>query len=157
MRAASSQPPRHRELSRKSARGWVRAVRCWFILFACISQSFVFAQHNHALIADSHFIAAAGGSSHQSASTGLEQAAVRCATDYGHAGSSGHGSPSPCQEDNCPCCPLTDGTAAILPQEFAHASDPPRHLRTIALPVFLGALTRPLTHDGQPRAPPIQV
>jgi hypothetical protein len=152
----SAQPPWHWEFSRKSARGWGRAVRCWFILLACIAQSFVFAQHKHASIAHSHVIVAAG-SRHQFLSTGLEHAAVRCAKVYGHAGSSGHGSPSPCQEDNCPCCPLADGAAAILPQEFAYASNPPRHLRTIALPVYLGALTRPVTHNGQPRAPPIQV
>jgi hypothetical protein len=158
VRVTSSQPPRHRDFSRTSARGWTRTARCWLILFACLAQSLVFAQHRHAPGFASHSIVTAAKSGPHRASDGLEQTAVRCALDIGHADSSDHGAPPPCQEDNCPCCPPVHAAAGILPPETAYTAYAPLLSKTVApLPALLGCRTRPVTFDGQPRAPPILI
>jgi hypothetical protein len=157
VRAAALRPSPKRSLKCNSSSGWTRAARCCLILLACLAQSLVIAQHRHAPVIASYSTVAATESAPQLANIDLEKSRVLCAPDFAHAGSSGHGAPLPCQEDNCPCCPPVNGATAILPFETARAVDPPRLSKTIAPPAFRGALPRLVSVDGQPRAPPIPV
>ncbi|MGO9234326.1 MAG: DUF2946 family protein [Methylocella sp.] len=160
VRAASFQPPRHRDFSRNDARGWTRAVRCCLVLFACLAQLLVPAQHQHAPGFASHtivFTTVATSSGLTLASFDAEQSGVRCAPDFAHSGSHDDGTPPPCQHDNCPCCPTVHAAAGILPADTTRVAYAPRLSEAVAPPARLGTFTRFAAFAGQPRAPPILI
>jgi hypothetical protein len=129
-------------------------------LLACIAQLLVTGQHRHAPGFASHatvFTTIATDSGLTLASFNAEKPEVRCAPAFAYAGSDDDGTPVPCEHDNCPCCPPVHAAAGILPPETTRVAYTPRLSKTIAPPVFLGALARPAAVNGQPRAPPIPV
>jgi hypothetical protein len=157
VRVASSQPPQHLDFSRKRARGWTHAARCCLVLFACIAQLLVTAQHRHAPGIASQAIVSDIGSGLTLASFNAGKPGVRCTPAFAHAGSDNGGSPVPCQHDNCPCCPPVHASAGILPAETTRIAYTPHLSEAVAPPALLGVLTRPTAVAGQPRAPPILI
>ena len=160
MRAGSFQPHYHRIFSRNATKALSRAARCCLVLFACLAQLLVPAQHRHAPAIASHsivFITAATSSGLTLARFDAEQAGVRCAPDFAHSGSNDDGTPPPCQHDNCPCCPTVHAAAGILPTETTRVAYAPRLSEAVAPPARLGTFTRFAAFAGQPRAPPILI
>ena len=160
MRAGRFQPSRHWVLSRNAAKGWTRAARCLLVLLACLAQLLVPAQHRHAQPTVSHstvFTTAATGSGLALANFDEGKSAVRCTLAGGDLDSHNDGTPPPCQQDDCPCCPTVHAAAVILPPETTQAAFSPRLLKAIAPPALLGTLRRFAAFAGQPRAPPILI
>jgi hypothetical protein len=92
------------------------------------------------------------------------QSNVPCAVHGTRARPNGGDGPAPCPHGDCPFCPRpccyshVNAAMGILPQETARAAYAPLiSTTTVALPTFLGTLTRFAVRAWQPRAPPILI
>jgi hypothetical protein len=141
-------------------KGFMRAARYWLVLIACLAQLWMPAQHRHASFAAHAMELNSSGASSGLALPGIgaEKSDVRCSQLGAISNSHDGGAPAPpCQHDDCPCCPLVHAAIGILPQEAAWVVFAPLLSTTVAAPLLLGPLMRPVGFAGQPRAPPILI
>jgi len=147
-------------LTRYAARGWPRAARFCLVLFACIAQMSVPAQH---WLVPGVAASVAGDSaphSHSgltSARFDTAHASVPCPAH--HAGTRGSNGPAPCHGDCpfCPCCATLHAAFGILPQEMSRAATIRPFSKLGPPPLALGFSARFPVLAGQPRAPPVLI
>lgn len=148
-------------LSRRSARGWTRAIRCCLVLLACTAQLWMTAQPRQLPGFAAHFTVSAVRSSGVTlASFDAGQSSVHCALHGTSASTNGGDGPAPCRHGDCPdcpCCAPIDAAIGMLPHEAAPAGYPPPFSAIAAPPARLGPLARFAVFAGQPRAPPILI
>ena len=137
-----------------------RVARFWLLLVACLAQLWMPPHDEHmrgvaAHVLSSHSDAASSGLATSSISAA--KADIRCSPAGAQSGSHDGDAPAPCQQDNCPCCPLVHATVGILPQEAAFAGFAPLLAKTVTPPARLGAFNSSPAFAGQPRAPPVLI
>ena len=158
MQAVGLRYPLHRGRTRGSSR--TRVARFWLLLVACLAQLWMPPHDEHmrgvaAHVLSSHSDAASSGLATSSISAA--KADIRCSPAGAQSGSHDGDAPAPCQQDNCPCCPLVHATVGILPQEAAFAGFAPLLAKTVTPPARLGAFNSSPAFAGQPRAPPVLI
>ena len=157
MRSAGLWPHPYRGWTPSSSKGWTRAARYWLVFIACLAQLWVPAQHRHAPFAAHTIVASSGAAGAALSSIGAGKSDLRCSLSGAVSNSHDGGTPAPCQNDNCPCCPLMHSVIGVLPQEAGRVVYAPLLSATVAQPALFCPLTRFASFAGQPRAPPILI